>query len=266
MHRCGEDATEEPLPGRITTTVRVGDTVRRSTGPWTPAVHALLDHLERVGFTAAPRARGRDEQGRECLSYLPGDVAGSAPWPGWVWSDVTLRQVGELLREYHAAVASFVPPPDVVWRAGKVAMSEGQIVCHNDLSPLNVVHSGSRVSGFLDWDFASPALPKWDLAHVAWQFVPLHHPKLADNLGYRHGERAQRLRTLCDAYRLHHAERNGFVQLVRDRVCATRDGILAFAKRDSVFARLIEDGHVSDMDETIEFIDSNGGELERLLH
>jgi hypothetical protein len=34
---------EQPFEGgNITAVVRVGDTVRRATGPWTPAVHALL--------------------------------------------------------------------------------------------------------------------------------------------------------------------------------------------------------------------------------
>jgi hypothetical protein len=35
--------------------VRLGDTVRRVAGPWTPAVHALLEHLAANGFTRAPR-------------------------------------------------------------------------------------------------------------------------------------------------------------------------------------------------------------------
>jgi hypothetical protein len=53
--------------------VRVGNTVRRRTGPWTPAVHALLDYLaSRVPHV--PRVLGRDRQGREVLSYLPGHV------------------------------------------------------------------------------------------------------------------------------------------------------------------------------------------------
>ena len=49
--------------------VRVGDTVRRPAGPWTPAVDALLRHLEDVGFPGAPRALGRDRH------VLPGVVA-----------------------------------------------------------------------------------------------------------------------------------------------------------------------------------------------
>jgi hypothetical protein len=38
--------------------VRVGDTVRRPAGPWTPSVHALLTHLHDAGFDGAPRPHG----------------------------------------------------------------------------------------------------------------------------------------------------------------------------------------------------------------
>ncbi len=51
------DEPEVPLTGGdMTAVVRVGDTVRRTAGPWTPAVHALLRHLRAAGFTQIPRA------------------------------------------------------------------------------------------------------------------------------------------------------------------------------------------------------------------
>jgi len=66
---------EERLTGgSISAVAKVGDTVRRNAGPWTPAVHALLRHLEAVGFDGAPRVLGIDGQGREVLSYVPGEV------------------------------------------------------------------------------------------------------------------------------------------------------------------------------------------------
>ncbi|TMD54628.1 MAG: aminoglycoside phosphotransferase family protein, partial [Chloroflexi bacterium] len=38
---------EEPFfGGNMSDATRVGDTVRRRAGPWTPAVHALLRFLE----------------------------------------------------------------------------------------------------------------------------------------------------------------------------------------------------------------------------
>ena len=61
-------------PGPV---MRHGDTVRRPAGPWTPAVHALLNHLENAGFTGSPRVvgDGYDDRGREVVTYIPGEFA-----------------------------------------------------------------------------------------------------------------------------------------------------------------------------------------------
>src|SRR5205823_2972231 len=63
---------ETALPGNVSEVVQVGGTIRRSTGPWSPAVHAVLRHLEEAGFDGAPRFRGIDGQGREILTRLEG--------------------------------------------------------------------------------------------------------------------------------------------------------------------------------------------------
>ena len=52
--------------------VRVGETVRRPAGPWTPAVHALLRHLAGNGFPGSPRPLGIDSQGREARELPAG--------------------------------------------------------------------------------------------------------------------------------------------------------------------------------------------------
>jgi hypothetical protein len=54
---------------------RRGDVVIRDAGPWTPAVHALLRHLEDAGFAAAPRlvGSGLDTDGREVLTFIDGE-------------------------------------------------------------------------------------------------------------------------------------------------------------------------------------------------
>ena len=59
--------------------VRVDDTVRRPAGWWTPAVQTLLAHLRDVGFPYAPRPGGIDRQGREVVSYIPGE-SGAIGW------------------------------------------------------------------------------------------------------------------------------------------------------------------------------------------
>jgi hypothetical protein len=72
---------EEVLAGGdVNVVVRVEDTVRRPTGRWSPAVHALLRHFESVGFDGAPRFLGIDDRGREILGYVEG-VAALPPVP-----------------------------------------------------------------------------------------------------------------------------------------------------------------------------------------
>jgi len=140
---------EQRLPGGNTGgAVRIGDTVRRVPGRWTPTVHALLRHLEAVGFDRAPRVLGFDDQGREVLSFLPGDVVGAArPWPGWVHCGDALRQVAGWLRDYHITVASFVPPDGALWREGGTRRP-GLIVGHNDAAPYNAAWADGHFAGF----------------------------------------------------------------------------------------------------------------------
>ncbi|MBI3972743.1 MAG: hypothetical protein HY332_15820 [Chloroflexi bacterium] len=99
---------EEPLGGGMTRPVRVGDTVRRAARPWTPAVRALLCHLESVGFDGAPRVLGVDEQGREVLTFIAGDV-GWRPYPEGIFDDDALLAAARLMRRYHEAVRRHCP-------------------------------------------------------------------------------------------------------------------------------------------------------------
>src|SRR4051794_38079116 len=94
---------EVPLGGGRTSAgvVRIGDTVHRPVRPWTPAVHAVLHHLEAAGFDGAPRVLGFDEQGREVLTFLDGETVGERPWPDWVTSDAALVSVAGWLRRLH---------------------------------------------------------------------------------------------------------------------------------------------------------------------
>jgi 8-oxo-dGTP diphosphatase len=183
--------------GNVGGTVRVGRTVRRQTGRWTPAVHALLKHLASVGIAEAPRTLGLDDQGREALTYLPGAVAEQeAPEP-LPPDEELLADAMRWLRRYHDAVAGFWHPGP--WRnePGSAAPSDGQIVCHHDFAPYNVAvspsTSGLRVVGVFDWDMSGPGTPLQDLAFAAWNWVPLGWEVPADLA-------AQRIRVMAAGY------------------------------------------------------------------
>jgi hypothetical protein len=175
-------ASEETLPGGNTTgAVRIGAVIHKPASPSTRCVHALLHHLSRAGIEGVPRALGFDDQGRQMLSYLPGEMIGDqVPWPGWVSTDKTLIQVGRWLRLVHDATADFVPPPDERWFIG-TTMAPGLIVGHQDAAPYNAVMDGDRLVGFFDWDIAAPSTREMDLSYSALLWVPLTAPDRASD-------------------------------------------------------------------------------------
>jgi hypothetical protein len=92
---------------------RAGHLTLRPSAPWTPAVHAVLRHLEAVGFAGSPRVVGTgiDAAGREMIQFVADDVAQDR-----VWSEEGIQQLGRMLRELHEATASFRPPRPAVWQ------------------------------------------------------------------------------------------------------------------------------------------------------
>jgi len=222
---------EIPLTGGNThdSVVRVGDTVRRPTGPWTPAVHALLRHLEKRGVNA-PRVLGIDDRGREILTFVPGDVV----WPdhaALMDDDDFLARVAKAIRVLHGAVADFVPPPGADWmQLGADPVHPSEIVCHNDLASWNLVVGAGGDLTFIDWDTSAPARRVWDLAWSLLSFIPLLPSERTDS------EVIARLRVFIDAY-----GRDDFppdaLEVAIDRCRIEADRIEAEA------GRLLREGH-----------------------
>jgi hypothetical protein len=219
--------------------VRVGDTVRRPAGPWTPAVHALLAHLRGAGFTGAPRPLGIDGRGREVLEFVPGTTV----WPdrfGEVGPRDRLARVGRMVREFHDAVAGFTPPPDAMWRVVIPPEDDGggEIVAHHDLAPWNLV-TDADAWAFIDWDGAGPGSRLWDLAYAVKAFVPL-----SADPAWQRPDAAARVRVLADAYGLDEAQRRRLAPMLARRASAMHD-LLAHGHRTGTqpWAQLWADGH-----------------------
>lgn len=243
---------EQVLAGAVSTVVRTGEIVRRSTGPWSPAVHALLRHLEDAGFDGAPRFLGVDDRGRELLSFITGDVV-SQVRPD-VMTENALAELGRLLRRMHDLAAGFALPDDLAWAYPLETEVPGDPVpCHNDLSPKNVVFRDGLPVAFIDWDLAAPAPGVWDLAHCVWQFVPLVHDAGWIHAGWPEPPplsiQLQRMRALVDGYELGAASRIGFGAVVALRMERTSTGIVALARAgEPPFVRLREQGVIVEID------------------
>ncbi|QEV22657.1 aminoglycoside phosphotransferase family protein [Streptomyces alboniger] len=260
-----EPDEEQPLAGGNVSegVVRVGDTVRRPTGPWTPAVHALLTHLHEVGFHAAPRPLGIDDEGREVLTFMPGDV---------VWPDRfslldparQLARVAQLTRDFHDAVQDFTPPPDARWQ--RLIPAEGSdIIAHHDLAPWNLVVGGGGQSqgqwALIDWDGAGPGSRLWDLAYALHGFVPL-----SADPRRRRPDAADRMRGFVGAYGLDEAERRRLVPMLGRRTRSMH----VFLRDQAAcgvqpWARLWTEGHGDVWRSDTEYIERREDEWLRVL-
>lgn len=167
---------EDLAGGNVTKVVRIGNTVRRTPGPWTPTIHQLLSHVRAKGLLWVPEPFGFDEVGREVLSFIPGDVPHDMP--EWIWTEPVLTEVARALREWHDATADF-SAPDAIW--GLPPSSPREVICHNDFAPYNCIFNRGRFFGAIDFDFCSPGSRLWDLAYTAYRFVPLMPGPGTDN-------------------------------------------------------------------------------------
>ena len=142
-----------------------GDVVKRPAKPWTSTVHALLRHLHAAGLPV-PEPLDLDES-TETVRLLPGD-AGQDAWPHQLTLD-GVRSAGRLLRDIHDATVDWSPPVDAVW---SVPSSGGEVICHGDPQPANLVWSQGRVVGIFDWDAARPAGRINDVAYALEWLTP----------------------------------------------------------------------------------------------
>lgn len=182
--------------------VRIRDTVHRPTGWWTPAVHELLQYLEKVGFKYSPRVLGFDDHGREILSFIDGE-SGKDGWTKIVTDD-GLRKYARLLREYHDAVADFRPAENSEWAYSKGGVIDGEIICHGDFGVWNIVWQNDEPVGIVDWDMAFPVKPRYDFLYALEYSAPFrddettikwhHFPEVPD--------RKHRIKVFADAYGL----------------------------------------------------------------
>jgi hypothetical protein len=152
--------------------------------------------LRDKGITVVPQPFGLDEQGREVVEFIHGDV-GVYPMPEWVWSDQLLVDVGRAMRAIHDGSVG-LGLPLAGWRREPVEPAE--VVCHADIAPYNAVCRDGRLVALIDWDYAVPAPRGWDLGYAAYRWISLTPPRPEDGRTADLPEQRRRLRLLCDAY------------------------------------------------------------------
>ncbi|MET3810044.1 phosphotransferase [Arthrobacter sp. UYEF3] len=201
---AGEAPDVELMPaGDVTEgVVRVGETIRRPHQPQSLAVGGYLDWLEDAGFDGSPRCLGRDTEGRDVLSFVPGRCAEALP-EAWVQSEELLASVAGLVRRLHDASAGYVPQahpfPPRAMPPSAVRPDPTDLICHLDVTPQNVVVREGLAAGLVDFDLAGPSTALRDSYNAAMHWVPLRAPADAWP-GWERLDPYRRLRIFADAY------------------------------------------------------------------
>ena len=189
--------------------VRVGPHVLRPSTPHTPSIHAFLRAVREAGFDGAPVPVGVDEDGRERLVFIDGDVP-LVPYPAWARSDAALASVARLLRRLHDAARGFDAAAHT-WDRSLADPAGGTVMCHNDVELSNVVFRDGEAVALLDFEYAAPGRPVYDLAQLARVCVPLDGDVDRARMGWEHVDQPARLRLAADAYGL---DRDGRAELL----------------------------------------------------
>jgi hypothetical protein len=161
--------------------VRVGNTIRRAPHDRSAYVDGLLRHLAEVGFAGVPRPLGYDDQGRQILTFIEGDVPdGEGPYR---LTDPQIRSAAVLIRALHDATAA------------SPFREDQEVVCHGDLGPHNTVFRGDRAIAIIDFeDDVAPGRRLDDFAQAVWGFADLTSADVPV------AEQGRQARLMCDAY------------------------------------------------------------------
>jgi hypothetical protein len=206
---------EEPLAGGIANAgavTRIGSHVLRPASPHVASIHDLMRRVRLAGFDGGPVPAGSGQDGRECLEYIEGDVP-VPPYPGWAQSSRALESVASLLRRFHDASRSF-DMAGTSWSAELADPVGGEIICHNDVCLENVVFRDGVATALLDFDFAAPGRPVYDLARLTLMCVPMDDDISAARLGWQPADKIARLELVADAYGLDNAGRVSLLEIL----------------------------------------------------
>ncbi|WP_167666527.1 phosphotransferase [Micromonospora narathiwatensis] len=171
--------------------------MRRPASPASRFVARLLAHLAVKGFEGCPQHLGWDEDGRDVLSFVPGDVP-----PRWQrFTDDQVGRAAMLLRRLHDATRDLLPGV------------RGEVVCHHDPGPNNTVFRGGQPVAFIDFDFAAPGHLLEDVGYMAWAWCISSRPDRGPA-----AEQARQVRILADAYGLSPTDRDRLPAAIRERL------------------------------------------------
>jgi hypothetical protein len=149
----------------------------------------------------------------------------------------------------HDAARDYRPPADALWDDDVApgyfpTGARGPLVCHNDLCVENVVIRDGRAVGCIDFDYAAPVDPLFDIAVAARHRAPVRSPEDLAAVGVEVDAEA-RFRAFLDEHRLDPASREHVVELLARFLDQAHVNVQRLARDGNVgFAQMIDDGYL----------------------
>ncbi len=240
MHDPGEEALTGGNASE--SVIRAGETVRK---PWLATTERVVCYMRalRARGVDLPGHLGRDEQGRQVLEFVPGQLAMFTGPLG----ETTVAAVGRLVRSIHDASAGLPVPKK--WPVHLPA-AEPDLLCHNDLASWKLVIDEDRLV-FIDWDGAGPSTREWDLAYAAISFGHLFPGTPVDDC-------IARLRAFLEGYNADPVLRQALPETLTHRSRAMYELLLrAHQTGEQPWATMYAEGHGEHWLATTQFIETN---------
>ena len=206
---------EELLHGGVANAgavTRVGTNVLRPSNPHSRSIHRFLAAIADAGFDGASVPLGIDDDGRERLVYIEGDVP-VPPYPAWAQTDEALASIARLVRRFHDASRGYDATLGT-WSDEMRDPAGGTLLCHNDVCLENVVFRDGVAVGLVDFDFLAPGRELYDLSQFARMCVPVDDDLSASRLGFTPADRPARLRLVAESYGLERDDRLELIEIL----------------------------------------------------
>ncbi len=168
---------EQLLGGRVTVgLVRDGDVIKRPMPQNAQFQMRALSHLRKRGICFVPKCFGADEKNRLVLEYIEGECPANLG----LFTDEQCEKAFRMIRALHDAGCDFD--------------SDGETICHGDLSPCNFVFREGMPQAIIDWDAAHMGDAATDVAYAIWMWLDAGNEEIPAEAFRR------RMRKVLDAY------------------------------------------------------------------
>lgn len=252
-----DDHKTELAGGREGKILKIGSLVSRPLNPWTPTIHAYLNHLHANGIDFVPKPHSiNQDTGTEQVSFVKGEVC-NYPLNQAFASKTALVSSAKLLRKLHDASVGFLNQltGDEIWMLPKYEPAE--IICYADYAPYNVVVKNAQVVGIIDFDTCHPNTRIWDIAYAIYRWAPINRPDADDIFGTPE-QHITRAKLFCDAYQMDANLRNQVVPIMIERLQTMVDYITTQAANGNQdFITNMHDGHHTHYLKDIDYIKAN---------